>query len=125
MRGTLSSSALAVVVLIACNQQPSPVPTNQSASHDGHAPAPATPAPRTTLLGNLGSYHREITTTNADAQKFFDEGLTLLYGFNHEESFKSFEIAAANAASDCPDGGIRRQGTNGRSAGAAVSASVE
>ena len=53
------------------------------------APA-ALRAPR--LLGNLGSYHRAIKTSNADAQKFFDEGLALLYGFNHEESFKSFEL---------------------------------
>src|SRR6478735_5566646 len=107
MRGTLSSSALAIVVLIACNQQPSPVPTNQSAPHDAHAPAPAAPAPRTTLLGNLGSYHRAITTTNADAQKFFDEGLTLLYGFNHEESFKSFEIASTkDPASPMPHWGM-------------------
>src|SRR4029078_3989405 len=53
------------------------------------------PAARTTLLGNLGSYHHAITTTNSDAQKFFDEGLTLLYGFNHEEAYRSFERAAA------------------------------
>ena len=64
-------------------------------------------APRTALLGNLGSYHRAIKTTNADAQKFFDEGLTLLYGFNHEESFKSFELAAAkDAASPMPHWGM-------------------
>jgi len=54
----------------------------------------AAPAARTTLLGNLGSYHRIIRTTKPDAQKFFDEGLTLLYGFNHEESFRSFQRAA-------------------------------
>ena len=62
----------------------------------GHGEHPAgTPAARTTLLGNLGSYQRTITTTSADAQKFFDEGLTLLYGFNHEEAYRSFEQAAA------------------------------
>jgi hypothetical protein len=106
MRPTLPG-ALALVALTACNQQPPPVPANQSASHDAHAPAPAAPAPRTTLLGNLGSYHREIKTTNADAQKFFDEGLTLLYGFNHEESFKSFEIASAkDTASPMPHWGM-------------------
>ena len=58
--------------------------------------APPTPArARTTLLGNLGSYSRAIRTTNAEAQQFFDEGLTLLYGFNHDESFRSFARAAA------------------------------
>lgn len=53
------------------------------------------PPPRTALLGGLGPYHREIRTTNAEAQRFFDEGLNLLYGFNHEEAFVSFNRAAA------------------------------
>lgn len=82
--------------LCACSKRPEPpvpAPTNQSPHDTGHAAAPA--APRTTLLGNLGTYQRPIKTSNADAQKFFDEGLTLLYGFNHDESFKSFERAAA------------------------------
>jgi len=87
--------ALAIVaVSISCSRPaPAPPPANQSA-HDAHPAAPAAAAPRTALLGNLGSYHREIKTTSADAQKHFDEGLNLLYGFNHEESFKSFELAA-------------------------------
>ncbi len=42
---------------------------------------------RTALLGNLGPYRRAIRTRNAQSQQFFDEGLTLLYGFNHEEAF--------------------------------------
>lgn len=50
---------------------------------------------RTTLLGNLGSYHRTISTTVPEAQQFFDEGLTLLYGFNHAEAFRSFARSAA------------------------------
>ena len=96
----------ALSVIAACNRQPAP-PANQSA-HDAHgAPAPAKVAPRTAPLGNLGSYHRAIKTSNADAQKFFDEGLTLLYGFNHEESFKSFELAAAkDPASPMPHWGM-------------------
>src|SRR5262245_34131699 len=62
-----------------------------SAPHEGHA---ASASGRTALLGNLGSYHRTITSS-AEAQQFFDEGLTLLYGFNHEEAFRSFQRAAA------------------------------
>jgi len=87
--------AIVVAATIACSRQPEPAatPANQSA-HDAHAPAPTAQA-RTTLLGNLGSYHRPIKTSNDEAQKFFDEGLALLYGFNHEESFKSFDLAAA------------------------------
>ena len=99
--------AAAVSVLVACNRQQAPAsPANQS-PHDAHGAAPPSVAPRTALLGNLGSYHRAIKTSNADAQKFFDEGLTLLYGFNHEESFKSFQLAAAkDPASPMPHWGM-------------------
>ena len=108
VRVPLVAAALVLAAFVACTREPAPAaPANQSA-HDAHgAAAPATPAPRTALLGNLGSYHRAIKTTNADAQKFFDEGLTLLYGFNHEESFKSFELAAAkDPASPMPHWGM-------------------
>ena len=46
------------------------------------------------LLPGLGSTHRPIATRNEDAQKFFDQGLTLVYGFNHEEAIRSFRRAA-------------------------------
>lgn len=46
------------------------------------------------LLPGLGATHRAITTTSEDAQKFFDQGLTLVYGFNHEEAIRSFRRAA-------------------------------
>jgi tetratricopeptide (TPR) repeat protein len=46
------------------------------------------------LLANLGSYHRPIATSNPEAQRFFDQGLTLVYGFNYEEAIRSFERAA-------------------------------
>ena len=94
MRRSIFILALAAA-LAGCNRQPTPAPTasntSATAPHDGHAPAPQG---RTTLLGNLGSYTRPITA-NAQAQPFFDEGLTLLYGFNHEEAYRSFERAAA------------------------------
>ena len=45
------------------------------------------------LYNNLGSLHHEITTANPEAQSYFDQGLRLLYAFNHAESGKSFEEA--------------------------------
>ena len=103
MRVGLPVLAVVVAAAMACSR-PAPAPTNQSA-HDTHAPA--APAARTSLFGDLGAYHREIKTANADAQKFFDEGLTLLYGFNHEESFKSFELAASkDSAAPMPHWGM-------------------
>lgn len=46
------------------------------------------------LLKGLGTYHRKISTQNPEAQTFFDQGLSLYYGFNHEEAFRSFARAA-------------------------------
>ena len=46
------------------------------------------------LLGNLGNRHHKITTTSDDAQRYFDQGLTLCWAFNHPEAIRSFERAA-------------------------------
>lgn len=85
---------LLAAVGAACTPSPQGTPGTPS-GHEGHAPGSSPGAARTTLLGNLGSYSRTITTRSADAQQWFDEGLNLLYGFNHEEAFRSFERAAA------------------------------
>lgn len=42
------------------------------------------------LFENLGSYHYSVTTNSELAQKYFDQGLILAYGFNHSEAFRSF-----------------------------------
>ena len=46
------------------------------------------------LLNGLGKLHHPITTSNPLAQRYFDQGLTLVYAFNHEEAARSFEYAA-------------------------------
>lgn len=46
------------------------------------------------LFDNLGSYHRSISTKSRSAQRYFDQGLRLLYGFNHDEAERSFREAA-------------------------------
>ena len=46
------------------------------------------------LFKGLGNLHHPITTANADAQRYFDQGLTLVYAFNHEEGIRSFVRAA-------------------------------
>ena len=56
------------------------------------APADQTDAPP--LFDNLGSLHHPITITSEQAQRFFDQGLRLVYAFNHEEAIRSFEAAA-------------------------------
>jgi len=42
----------------------------------------------------LGSLHRPITTTSKEAQAYFDQGLALTYGFNHDEATRSYAQAA-------------------------------
>ena len=50
--------------------------------------------PKTPLIENLGKLHRPISTTVPLAQRYFDQGLLLTYGFNHEEAINSFREAA-------------------------------
>ena len=45
------------------------------------------------LFDNLGSLHHPITTTSEQSQRYFDQGLRLVYAFNHEEAIRSFEAA--------------------------------
>src|ERR1700691_2182690 len=48
------------------------------------------------IFDGLGSLHHPVTTrTNPTlAQQFFDQGLTFVYAFNHDEAASSFEQAA-------------------------------
>jgi tetratricopeptide (TPR) repeat protein len=46
------------------------------------------------LFTNLGTLHHPITTTSERAQQYFDQGLRLVYAFNHEEAIRAFEEAA-------------------------------
>jgi tetratricopeptide (TPR) repeat protein len=50
------------------------------------------PPPR--LMPGLGDVHHPVSTKNRDAQQFFDQGLKLVYGFNHDEARRSFQRAA-------------------------------
>lgn len=44
-------------------------------------------------LDNLGSYSRKITTASPEAQAYFDQGLRLIYAFNHDEAARAFAKA--------------------------------
>jgi tetratricopeptide (TPR) repeat protein len=55
---------------------------------------------RPALFDDLGAFHKPVTTTSPVAQRYFDQGLILCYGFNHEEAIRSFEGAIA-ADPDC------------------------
>ena len=60
--------------------------------HSDHvAPAKAKSA---TLMTGYGNWHHPVSTKNAQAQAFFDQGLRLIYAFNHDEAARSFQRAA-------------------------------
>jgi len=54
-----------------------------------HAQKPDIP-----LNPGLGHHSRKVATTSPLAQKYFDQGLAYLYGFNHGASRRSFQMAA-------------------------------
>lgn len=60
------------------------------------APPAAAPAgsPPAVLIEGLGPVHHPVSTKKAEAQKFFDQGLALVYGFNHAEAARAFRRAA-------------------------------
>lgn len=50
--------------------------------------------PSARLLPGTGTQHHPISTKNREAQKFFDQGLILVFGFNRPEAARSFRRAA-------------------------------
>src|SRR5215213_6537188 len=71
-------------------------PASLAAQEHQHPPSlPTTTLPNTVtpLYNNLGSLHHAITSKSPRAQEYFDQGLRLTYGFNHEEAIKSFKEA--------------------------------
>lgn len=46
------------------------------------------------LFSGMGKHHHPITTSSKRAQRYFDQGLTLCYAFNHQEAIRSFQAAA-------------------------------
>jgi tetratricopeptide (TPR) repeat protein len=63
------------------------------AQQHGSHPQPAHPQPAALVTG-IGNAHHPVTTSNAEAQKFFDQGLRFIFAFNHDEATRSFERAA-------------------------------
>src|SRR6266851_2985807 len=55
--------------------------------------SPGQPKPAT-LMSGLGDLHHPVSTSNPQAQQFFDQGLRLIYAFNHDEAARSFQRAS-------------------------------
>jgi len=75
-----------LLALFAGCSRPAPVdPATDEAALITRAGAP--------LFKGMGDYHRPITTRDAGAQRYFDQGMVLAFGFNHAEAIRSFRAA--------------------------------
>jgi tetratricopeptide (TPR) repeat protein len=85
--------------------------SGQSGGHNHPAAAP--PAPPV-LLEGLGTHHQAITTSSREAQAYFDQGLRLVYAFNHGEAEQAFRQAVRldPASAMCYWGIALTQGSN-------------
>ena len=78
-------------LLAACLLAAAVSPALADDSAMSHAGAPSTAkAP----MFDLGRLHHAITTTSPEAQRYFDQGLVLCYGFNHVQAIAAFTEAA-------------------------------
>src|SRR5690606_20920435 len=86
VEATMRTRTLAVFVILvvagACRATPEPE-TRAALAARGGAP----------LFDGMGDYHRPITTTDPGAQRYFDQGMVLAFGFNHAEAIRSFRAA--------------------------------
>ncbi len=97
----------------------------------GQNPTDAVP-----VYGDLGDYHYGITTSEPQAQVYFDQGLRLYYAFNHAEAIRSFRAAQrldarcamcwwAEALAWGPNINLPMDAESGRSAYAAIQGALE
>jgi tetratricopeptide (TPR) repeat protein len=72
-----------------------PAPQPDAGAGAGVASAPAAAGlPGAKLLDGFGDLHRDIGSRVPEAQRYFDQGLRMAYGFNHEAAGRAFAEAA-------------------------------
>jgi tetratricopeptide (TPR) repeat protein len=105
-RKALVLLAVCLLILTSCGRFVTPAPTPPSATPaatpegaDGRQ-MPGLPTTITEwargamLFTGLGNVHRPIRTRSPEAQRYFDQGLSLMWAFNHDEATRSFAKAA-------------------------------
>jgi tetratricopeptide (TPR) repeat protein len=86
MRLARTSAFVALVTIaVGCNRAAVPTPAEEKAALAARAGAP--------LFEGMGDYGRAVTTKDAGAQRYFNQGMVLSFGFNHAEAIRSFRAA--------------------------------
>jgi len=78
-----ATAVLLAVVLAGC-----------ASTRPPEAPVKAEAVGPVPLFEGLGTNGRRITTSSREAQRYFDQGLSFLFAFNHDEAIRSFRKAA-------------------------------
>jgi len=82
--------SLAVLVAAGCtHHEARSAAPGTTPMHTGSALA----TPR--LYDGFGNYQRKVSTSNPEAQRYFNQAMQFLYGYNHDEAIRSFQRAAA------------------------------
>lgn len=87
---------IALLLLIACDspslkvrqKNTAAIQTTEMSREEAAAEKDVAP-----LFDNLGNHHHPITTRSPLAQRYFGQGLTLVFAFNHAEAIRSFKDA--------------------------------
>ena len=86
MRNALGALVLLLPFVAACASK---------GVHEEHQAPPSVSAGRQApLFNDLGDHHHAISTKSPEAQRYFDQGLILAWGFNHAEAARAFREAA-------------------------------
>jgi tetratricopeptide (TPR) repeat protein len=83
---TVAGVLLVTVMFAAC--------TNSAPEKPGVQTTAASQLQTPLLMPGMGNHHHAIVTTSHAAQQYFDQGMNLVFGFNHEEAVRSFTRAA-------------------------------
>ncbi|WP_373652310.1 hypothetical protein [Schlesneria sp. DSM 10557] len=89
------SLLLSTCILAAASISAQPQQTQSSATADHPDSLPGRPyaAVGANFYPGFDGYARAVTTSSPEAQRWFNQGIQLLYGYNHDEAVRSFEKA--------------------------------
>jgi len=88
MKGLIFAATFSGMILTSCASPPA-----QNISRSAETNAELVARAGAPLFEGMGDYHHPISTRDPGAQRYFDQGLVLAFGFNHAESIRSFRAA--------------------------------
>jgi tetratricopeptide (TPR) repeat protein len=88
MKQLILTITFSAILLASCASPPT-----QTTGRNSEANAALVARAGAPLFDGMSNFHHPITTQNSGAQRYFDQGMVLAFGFNHAESIRSFRAA--------------------------------